>query len=76
MPRRVFPGLVDKAANGGFVTITRPGKAATVLVSVDAAEAARKMLARPQPNFGDFLMAYPGKDEAKRVEAQLRHADL
>ena len=37
-----FSALVDKASTGEFVTITRHGKPAAVIVSVAAAEADRK----------------------------------
>ena len=71
-----FAGLVDDAAKGEFVTITRHGKAAAVLVSVEAAEAARKALKKPRPNFGDFLLTFPGGVELERNPAPMRDADL
>ena len=37
-----FSGLVDQAVKGEFVTITRHGKPVAALVSIEAAEAARK----------------------------------
>ena len=37
-----FAGLVDETAKGEFVTITRHGKPAAVIVSVEAAEVAKK----------------------------------
>lgn len=52
--------LVDEAANGAFVTITRNGKPAAMLVSIEAGEAAKRAMAKPRPNFGEFLMSYPG----------------
>jgi prevent-host-death family protein len=55
-----FASLVDDAANGQFVTITRHGKPAAMLVSVEAGEAAMRAMAKPRPNFGEFLMSYPG----------------
>lgn len=55
-----FVALVDEAASGEFITITRHGKPAAVLVSVEAAEAAKKALRKPQANFGEFLMSFPG----------------
>ncbi|MBX9467180.1 MAG: type II toxin-antitoxin system Phd/YefM family antitoxin [Rhizobium sp.] len=57
-----FASLVDHAANGAFVTITRHGKPAAMLVSVEAGEAAKRAMTRTRtrPNFGEFLMSYPG----------------
>jgi len=52
--------LVDEAATGAFVTISRHGKPAAMLVSVEAGEAARRVMTKPRPNFGEFLMSYPG----------------
>ena len=71
-----FAGLVDEAANGEFVTITRHGKPAAVLVSVEAAEAAKKALNKPRPNFGDFLLSFPGGVEPERNPSKMRDADL
>lgn len=71
-----FATLVDEAARGEFVTITRHGKPAAVLVSVEAAEAAQKALKTPRPNFGDFLLAYPGGIDLERNPSSLRDADL
>lgn len=36
-----FAGLVDAAANGAFITITRHGEPVAMLVSVEAGEAAK-----------------------------------
>jgi prevent-host-death family protein len=71
-----FANLVDQAASGEFVTITRHGKAAAVLVSVEAADAARKALKRPRANFGDFLLTFPGGVELKRNPSKMRDVDL
>ncbi|MDE8762557.1 MULTISPECIES: type II toxin-antitoxin system Phd/YefM family antitoxin [Rhizobium] len=71
-----FASLVDEAANGEFVTITRHGKPAAVLVSVEAAEAAKKALNKPRPNFGDFLLSFPGGGELKRSPSKMRGVDL
>lgn len=59
-----FANLVDEAANGQFVTITRNGKPAAMLVSMEAGEAAKRAMAKPRPNFGEFLMSYPGPADA------------
>ncbi|NKK80566.1 type II toxin-antitoxin system Phd/YefM family antitoxin [Rhizobium leguminosarum] len=71
-----FAGLVDEAANGEFVTITRHGKPAAVLVSVEAAEAAKRALKKPRPNFGDFLLTFPGGVELERNPSKMRDIDL
>ncbi len=61
-----FSGLVDEAANGEFVTITRDGRPAAVLVSPEAAAMARRVLDQSQTNFGDFLLSYPGGADLTR----------
>lgn len=71
-----FASLVDEAANGDFVTITRHGKPAAVLVSVEAAEVAKKALKKPRPNFGDFLMTYPGPADLVRNPSKMRKTDF
>lgn len=71
-----FAALVDEAAKGEFVTITRHGKAAAVIVSVEAAEAARKSLLKPRANFGDFLLTFPGGADVERDHSNMRDADL
>ena len=50
-----FSGLVDDAIKGEFVTITRHGKPAAVLVSVEVAEIARKALGRTRPGLAAYL---------------------
>ncbi|WP_337268742.1 type II toxin-antitoxin system Phd/YefM family antitoxin [Oryzifoliimicrobium ureilyticus] len=54
-----FSSIVDKAAAGEFITITRHGRAAAVLVSVSAAEVAQKSLATQRPSLVKFLQAFP-----------------
>jgi len=71
-----FSNLVDEAANGEFVTITRHGKPAAVIVSVEAAEAAQKALKMPRANFGDFLLTFPGGIEPERTPAKMRDSDF
>ena len=71
-----FAALVDEAASGEFITITRPGKPAAVLVSVEAANAARKAMTKPQANFGEFLMSFPGGIELERDSSVMRDVDL
>ena len=71
-----FAALVDEAASGEFVTITRHGKPAAVLVSVEAADAAKKVLEKPRPNFGDFLLTFPGGVAFARNPSKSRDVDL
>ena len=70
-----FSNLVDEAIKGEFVTITRHGKPVAALVSIEAAEAAKKALKKPRPNFGDYLMAFPGGVELDRNPSKMRDAD-
>ncbi|MDP9836822.1 prevent-host-death family protein [Neorhizobium huautlense] len=58
-----FSALVDKASAGEFVTITRHGKPAAVLVSVDAAEAAKRAYRKGDGSFADHILAFPDIDE-------------
>ncbi len=71
-----FSAYVEEAANGEFVTVTRHGKPAAVIVSVEAAEAARKALKTPRPNFGEFLMTYPGPAELEQNPSPMREIDF
>lgn len=57
-----FSGLVDEAIKGAFVTITRHGKPVAALVSVEAAEIARKALTRQRPGLVAYLKTFPGGD--------------
>lgn len=52
-------GLVDEAAVGAFVTITRHGKPAAVLVSLEAAEAAKRELGKGRPGLVAHLKRFP-----------------
>lgn len=70
-----FSNLVDEAIKGEFVTITRHGKPVAALVSIEAAEAAKKALKKPRQNFGDYLMAFPGGAELDRNPSKMRDAD-
>lgn len=65
--------LIDEVALGETVTITRHGKPAAVLMSVEAA----KSLSKPEkPNFGEFLLTFPGGIELERTSSQLRDVDF
>lgn len=73
-----FSALVDKASAGEFVTITRHGKPAAVLVSVDAAEAAKRAARKTQANFADHILAFPEihEDVFKRNSSPSRDVEL
>ncbi|MGV3549934.1 type II toxin-antitoxin system Phd/YefM family antitoxin [Rhizobium sp.] len=70
-----FSGLVDQAVKGEFVTITRHGKPVAALVSIEAAEAARKALGKTRPNFGEYLMQFPGGVDFERSASKMRDID-
>ena len=66
-------GLIDEVTKGETVTITRHGKPAAVLVSVEAAET---LLNRPKSNFGSFLLSFPGDIDLDRDQSPIRDIDL
>jgi prevent-host-death family protein len=70
-----FSGLVDEAFKGAFVTITRHGKPVAALVSIEAAEIARKALERRRPGFVSYLRSFPG-GEFERNHSPSRDVDL
>ncbi len=76
--KATFSQLVDEAMGGEFVTITRHGKPIAAIVSLEAAEEARKALDRTKPNFGEFLLSYPGglDLDIERTASPMRDADL
>jgi len=55
-----FSRLVDEAIKGEFVTITRHGKPVAALVSVEAAEIARKAIKRRRSGLVAYLRTFPG----------------
>lgn len=55
----LLSGLVDDAASGEFVTITRHGKPAAVLVSVEVAEVAKRALTKDRPSLAAHLKLFP-----------------
>ena len=57
-----FSSLVDEAIKGKIVTITRHGKPVAALVSVEAAEIARKTLDRKRAGLVSYLRTFPGGD--------------
>lgn len=71
-----FSHLVDEAIKGEFVTITRHGKPVAALVSIEAAEAAKRILKKDRPSFASFLMTFPGGIEFDRNPSPSRDVDL
>ena len=59
-----FSHVIDKAASGEFVTITRHGRAAAVMVSIGAAEAAKKALGTDRPSLLHYLKTFPADIDA------------
>jgi prevent-host-death family protein len=55
-----FSNLVDEAVKGEFVTITRHGKPVAALVSVEAADVARKAMEKKRPGLVAYLRTFPG----------------
>lgn len=68
-----FSALVEAAENGEATMITKHGKPAAVIVSV---EDARKLYPERKPNFGEFLLTYPGGITMERNKAPSRDVDL
>lgn len=72
-----FSNLVDEAIKGEFVTITRHGKPVAALVSIAAAEAARRALGKSRPGLVAHLKAFPVDiEEFERNPASSRDVDL
>jgi prevent-host-death family protein len=72
-----FSNLVDEAIKGEFVTITRHGKPVAALVSLAAAEAARKALGKSRPGLVAHLKTFPADaDEFERNPSSSRDVDL
>jgi prevent-host-death family protein len=67
-----FSGLVDRALEGEFVTITRHGKPVAALVSIEAAEIARKAMQRKRPG----LVAYLRTGDFERNDTPSRDVEL
>jgi len=70
-----FSGLVDDAIKGEIVTITRHGKPVAALVSVEAAEIARKALERKRTGLVRYLRTFPG-EEFERNRTPSRDIEL
>lgn len=56
-----FSSLVNEANQGEFVTITRHGTPVAALVSVEAAEIARKTMGTNRPRLVAYLRTFPGE---------------
>ncbi len=70
-----FSSLVDEAIKGEFVTITRHGKPAAVLVSVEAADIARRALEKKRRGLVAYLRTFPG-GEFERNRSPSRDLEL
>ena len=65
--------LVDAAERGDRVTITRHGKPAAVMVSV---EDAARLPPERRRNFAEFLLSFPGPLDIDRDPTPLREVEL
>lgn len=68
-----FSELVEAAEQGRPTTITRHGRPAAVLVSV---EDAKRLYAPNAPTFADLLLSFPGGLSIDRDSTPLREVDL
>ena len=68
-----FSALVEAAEHGRPTTITRHGRPAAVLVSVDDA---RRLYPEDQPSFVDLLLSFPGGLDIDRDRTPVREIDL
>lgn len=71
--KATLSALIEAAENGKPTTITRHGKAAAVIVPVGAA---KKLYPEDRPNFGAFLLSFPGGIEFERRTDPMRDFDL
>lgn len=55
-----FSNLVDEAIKGEFITITRHSKPAAELVSVEAAQIARKAIEKKRSGLAAYLRTFTG----------------
>ncbi len=60
-----FSNLAGEAIKGEFVTITRHGKPAAALVSIEAAEIARKAIERKRSGLVAYLRTFPGGEAGR-----------
>jgi antitoxin Phd len=65
--------VVEAASRGEATTITKHGKPAAVVVSV---EDARRLYSTDRPNFADLLMSVPDNLDVERDPSPFRDVDL
>ena len=70
-----FSGLVDRAAKRELITVARHGKPVAALVSIEAAEIARKAMQRERQGVVDYLRTFP-RGEFERNGAPSRDVEL
>jgi len=68
-----FSALIDAAQRGQPTTITKHGRPAAVLVSV---EDARRIYPEKQVSFLELLLSFPGGTEFERDPAPMREVEL
>lgn len=68
-----FSALIEAAEQGRPTTITRHGRPAAVVVSV---EDARRLYPENRPSFAELLLSFPGGDEFERDQTPLSEVDL
>jgi prevent-host-death family protein len=68
-----FSALIEAAERGEPTTITRHGRPAAVLVSV---EDARRLYSEGRPSLADLLLSFPGGVEFERDPTPARDIDL
>ena len=68
-----FSALIEAAEKGEPTTITRHGRPAAVLVSV---EDAKRLYPDKRPDFADWLLSFPGGMEYERDQTPMRSVDL
>jgi prevent-host-death family protein len=65
--------VVEAAERGEATTITKHGRPAAVIVSVDDA---KRLFAAARPSFADLLMAIPHAVEIERDVSPMRELDM
>ena len=68
-----FSSLIEAAENGEPTTITRHGKPAAVVVSV---EDAKRLYPDETPDFAEWLLSIPGGVDFERDQTPIRSVDL
>jgi prevent-host-death family protein len=71
--KATLSALIEAAEHGRPTTITKHGKAAAVIVPVDQA---KKLYPQDQPNFGAFLLKFPGGVDFERRTDPMKDMDL